>query len=94
MLAPPVRSDFCLIAYLYLYLLTYVISLAGKINGSKALRGKDIMYLSPVRKSKIHLRYSGMLRTALPPMAAPLIMSFFLGMAIKESRNCTLPGFG
>lgn len=60
-----------------------------KLMVPKALRGKDIMYYAPeVPKSKkfIFILVCCGLLCLLLPMAAPLIMSFFLGMAIKESE--------
>lgn len=89
MLAPKLFVPISVIAYLYLSL-TY----AGYPTLVKWLvpakyRGKDILVDMPeIPKSKkfIFILVCCALLCLLLPMAAPLIMSFFLGLAIKESE--------
>ena len=89
MLAPHLFVPISVIAYLYLSLTYAGYPWLVKLMVPKALRGKDIMYYAPeVPKSKkfIFILVCCGLLCLLLPMAAPLIMSFFLGMAIKESE--------
>ncbi|MDY3973205.1 Na+-transporting malonate decarboxylase, carboxybiotin decarboxylase subunit [uncultured Veillonella sp.] len=89
MLAPHLFVPISVIAYLYLSLTYAGYPWLIKLLVPKALRGKDIMYYSPeVAKSKkfIFIIVCCGLLCILLPMGAPLIMSFFLGMAIKEAE--------
>ena len=89
MLAPHLFVPISVIAYLYLSLTYAGYPWLLKMLVPKALRGKDIMFYAPeVPKSKkfIFILVCCALLCLLLPMAAPLIMSFFLGMAIKEAE--------
>lgn len=89
MLAPHLFVPISVIAYLYLSLTYAGYPWLVKLLIPKALRGKDILYYSPeVPKNKkfIFILVCCGLLCLLLPMAAPLIMSFFLGMAIKEAE--------
>lgn len=89
MLAPHLFVPISVIAYLYLSLTYAGYPWLLKLLVPKALRGKDIMYYAPeVPKTKkfIFILVCCALLCLLLPMGAPLIMSFFLGMAIKEAE--------
>ena len=77
------------IAYLYLSLTYAGYPALVKMLVPKKYRGNDIWFDAPeVPKTKkfIFILVCCALLCILLPMAAPLIMSFFLGMAIKEAE--------
>ena len=89
MLAPELFVPISVIAYLYLSLTYAGYPWIVKMMVPKEIRGKDIFLDMPEvsKKSKfIFIVVACGLLCILLPMAAPLIMSFFLGMAIKESE--------
>lgn len=89
MLAPELFVPISVIAYLYLSLTYAGYPLIVKMMVPKKYRGMDILIDMPdvSKKSKfIFIVVACGLLCILLPMAAPLIMSFFLGMAIKESE--------
>ncbi len=90
MLAPHLFVPISVIAYLYLSL-TYAgyPFLIKLLIPNKEIRGKDILFFAPEvpkRKKFIFILVCNALLCLLLPMGAPLIMSFFLGMAIKEAE--------
>lgn len=90
MLAPHLFVPISVIAYLYLSL-TYAGYpwLVKLLVPNKEIRGKDILFFAPEvpkRKKFIFILVCCGLLCLLLPMAAPLIMSFFLGMAVKEAE--------
>lgn len=89
MLAPHLFVPISVIAYLYLSLTYAGYPWLLKLLVPKALRGKDILFYAPeipkVKKFMFILVCCALLCLLLP-MAAPLIMSFFLGLAIKEAE--------
>ncbi len=89
MLAPHLFVPISVIAYLYLSLTYAGYPMLVKMLVPKKYRGKDIIFDAPeVSKSKkfIFILVCCALLCILLPMAAPLIMSFFLGLAIKEAE--------
>lgn len=89
MLAPELFVPISVIAYLYLSLTYAGYPTLVKWLVPKKYRGNDIIFDAPeVPKSQkfIFILVCCMLLCILLPMAAPLIMSFFLGMAIKEAE--------
>ncbi|MEG1726653.1 MAG: Na+-transporting malonate decarboxylase, carboxybiotin decarboxylase subunit [Acidaminococcaceae bacterium] len=89
MLAPELFVPISVIAYLYLSLTYAGYPLLVKAMVPKKYRGLDMLIDMPEvsKKSKfIFIVVACGLLCILLPMAAPLIMSFFLGMAIKESE--------
>lgn len=89
MAAPELFVPISVIAYLYLSLTYAGYPWIVKMMVPKRIRGNDILVDIPEvsKKSKfIFIVVACGLLCLLLPMAAPLIMSFFLGMAIKESE--------
>ncbi len=89
MLAPHLFVPISVIAYLYLSLTYAGYPSLVKLLVPKKYRGKDIVFDAPeVPKAKkfIFILVCCALLCLLLPMAAPLIMSFFLGLAIKEAE--------
>lgn len=89
MTAPELFVPISVIAYLYLSLTYAGYPWIVKMMVPKRIRGNDILVDIPEvsKKSKfIFIVVACGLLCVLLPMAAPLIMSFFLGMAIKESE--------
>jgi oxaloacetate decarboxylase beta subunit len=89
MAAPELFVPISVIAYLYLSLTYAGYPWLVKWMVPKKYRGMDILVDMPEvsKKSKfIFIVISCGVLCLLLPMAAPLIMSFFLGMAIKESE--------
>lgn len=89
MLAPHLFVPISVIAYLYLSLTYAGYPYLVKMIIPKRMRGNDIIFDAPeVPKTKkfIFILVCCALLCILLPMAAPLIMSFFLGMAIKEAE--------
>ncbi|MFA6851217.1 MAG: sodium ion-translocating decarboxylase subunit beta, partial [Selenomonadaceae bacterium] len=89
MAAPELFVPISVIAYLYLSLTYAGYPWIVKWMVPKKYRGMDILVDMPEvsKKSKfIFIIISCGVLCLLLPMAAPLIMSFFLGMAIKESE--------
>lgn len=89
MLAPHLFVPISVIAYLYLSLTYAGYPWLLKLMVKKELRGKDIMFYAPeVPKAKkfLFILVCCAILCILLPMAAPLIMSFFLGLAIKEAE--------
>jgi oxaloacetate decarboxylase beta subunit len=89
MLAPNLFVPISVIAYLYLSLTYAGYPAMVKMIVPKKYRGEDVIMEFPdvTKKSKfIFIIVACGLLCILLPMAAPLIMSFFLGMAIKESE--------
>ena len=89
MAAPELFVPISVIAYLYLSLTYGGYPWIVKAMVPKRIRGNDILMDVPEvsKKSKfIFIVVACGLLCLLLPMAAPLIMSFFLGMAIKESE--------
>ncbi|WP_293662790.1 Na+-transporting malonate decarboxylase, carboxybiotin decarboxylase subunit [uncultured Phascolarctobacterium sp.] len=89
MAAPELFVPISVIAYLYLSLTYAGYPWIVKAMVPKRIRGNDILMDVPEvsKKSKfIFIVVACGLLCLLLPMAAPLIMSFFLGMAIKESE--------
>lgn len=89
MLAPHLFVPISVIAYLYLSLTYAGYPTLVKMLVPKKYRGKDIIFDAPeVPKNKkfIFILVCCALLCILLPMAAPLIMSFFLGLAIKEAE--------
>ncbi|MCD7975510.1 MAG: Na+-transporting malonate decarboxylase, carboxybiotin decarboxylase subunit [Phascolarctobacterium sp.] len=89
MLAPHLFVPISVIAYLYLSLTYAGYPWLVKLLVPKKYRGKDIIFDAPeVPKGKkfIFILVCCALLCFLLPMAAPLIMSFFLGLAIKEAE--------
>lgn len=89
MTAPELFVPISVIAYLYLSLTYAGYPWIVKMMVPKRVRGNDILVDMPEisKKSKfIFIVIACGLLCVLLPMAAPLIMSFFLGMAIKESE--------
>lgn len=88
-LAPELFVPISVIAYLYLSLTYAGYPTLVKWLVPKKYRGKDIIFDAPeVPKSQkfIFILVCCAILCILLPMAAPLIMSFFLGMAIKEAE--------
>ena len=88
MLAPHLFVPISVIAYLYLSLTYAGYPTLVKMLVPKKYRGKDIIFDAPeIPKNKkfIFILVCCALLCILLPMAAPLIMSFFLGLAIKEA---------
>ncbi len=88
-LAPELFVPISVIAYLYLSLTYAGYPTLVKWLVPKKYRGKDIIFDAPeVPKSQkfIFILVCCAILCVLLPMAAPLIMSFFLGMAIKEAE--------
>lgn len=89
MLAPHLFVPISVIAYLYLSLTYAGYPTLVKMLVPKKYRGKDIIFDAPeIPKNKkfIFILVCCALLCILLPMAAPLIMSFFLGLAIKEAE--------
>lgn len=89
MTAPELFVPISVIAYLYLSLTYAGYPWIVKMMVPKKYRGMDIVVDIPEisKKSKfIFIVIACGLLCLLLPMAAPLIMSFFLGMAIKEAE--------
>ena len=89
MLAPDLFVPISVIAYLYLSLTYAGYPTLVKWLVPKKYRGKDIVFDAPeIPKSKkfIFILVCCALLCLLLPMAAPLLMSFFLGLAIKEAE--------
>lgn len=89
MLAPHLFVPISVIAYLYLSLTYAGYPTLVKMLVPKKYRGNDIIFDAPeVPKAKkfIFILVCCALLCILLPMAAPLIMSFFLGLAIKEAE--------
>lgn len=89
MLAPELFVPISVIAYLYLSLTYAGYPALVKLLVPKKYRGKDILFDTPEvsKKSKfIFIVVACGLLCILLPVAAPLIMSFFLGLAIKEAE--------
>lgn len=89
MLAPQLFVPISVIAYLYLSLTYAGYPFLVKAIVPKKYRGKDIVFDVPeVSKGKkfIFILVCCALLCLILPMAAPLIMSFFLGLAIKEAE--------
>lgn len=89
MLAPHLFVPISVIAYLYLFLTYAGYPWLLKMLVPKAIRGKDMRsmlrkFRNPKNSSSFW--YAAHCSGLLLPMAAPLIMSFFLGMAIKEAE--------
>lgn len=88
-LAPELFVPISVIAYLYLSLTYAGYPTLVKWLVPKKYRGNDIIFDAPeVPKSQkfIFILVCCAILCILLPMAAPLIMSFFLGMAIKEAE--------
>lgn len=89
MLAPELFVPISVIAYLYLSLTYAGYPTLVKMLVPKKYRGIDIIFDAPeIPKTKkfIFILVCCALLCILLPMAAPLIMSFFLGMTIKEAE--------
>lgn len=89
MLAPHLFVPISVIAYLYLSLTYAGYPTLVKMLVPKKYRGKDVIFDAPeIPKNKkfIFILVCCALLCILLPMAAPLIMSFFLGLAIKEAE--------
>lgn len=89
MLAPNLFVPISVIAYLYLSLTYAGYPTLVKWLVPKKYRGKDMIFEAPeVPKAKkfIFILVCCSLLCLLLPMAAPLLMSFFLGLAIKEAE--------
>lgn len=89
MLAPDLFVPISVIAYLYLSLTYAGYPTLVKWLVPKKYRGKDIIFDAPeVPKAKkfIFILVCCAILCILLPMAAPLLMSFFLGLAIKEAE--------
>ena len=88
-LAPDIFVPISVIAYLYLSLTYAGYPTLVKWLVPKKYRGKDIPFEAPeIPKAKkfIFILVCCGLLCLLLPMAAPLLMSFFLGLAIKEAE--------
>lgn len=89
MLAPELFVPISVIAYLYLSLTYAGYPALVKLIVPKKYRGKDIVFDVPEvsKRSKfIFVIVSCGMLCIILPVAAPLIMSFFLGLAIKEAE--------
>ena len=88
-LAPALFVPISVIAYLYLSLTYAGYPTLVKLLVPKKYRGIDIIFDAPEvpkRKKFIFILVCCALLCIILPMAAPLIMSFFLGLAVKESE--------
>lgn len=89
MLAPELFVPISVIAYLYLSLTYAGYPALVKLIVPKKYRGNDIIFDAPEvsKRSKfIFVIVSCGMLCIILPVAAPLIMSFFLGLAIKEAE--------
>lgn len=88
-LAPHLFVPISVIAYLYLSLTYAGYPFLVKMLVPKKYRGIDVMFdvpETPKSKKFIFILVCCAILCILLPMAAPLIMSFFLGLAIKEAE--------
>lgn len=89
MLAPELFVPISVIAYLYLSLTYAGYPTLIKWMVPKKYRGIDVIFDSPEipkKKKFLFILVCCLILCILLPMAAPLLMSFFLGLAIKESE--------
>lgn len=89
MLAPQLFVPISVIAYLYLSLTYAGYPYLVKMLVPKKYRGIDVISYAPevpAKKKFIFIVITCALLCILLPVGAPLIMSFFLGMAIKEAE--------
>ena len=89
MLAPQLFVPISVIAYLYLSLTYAGYPYLVKMLVPKKYRGIDVISYAPevpARKKFVFIVITCALLCILLPVGAPLIMSFFLGMAIKEAE--------
>ena len=89
MLAPELFVPISIIAYLYLSLTYGGYPFLIKLFIPKKYRGIDMMVEVPevAQKSKfIFIVVTNFMLCLLLPVAAPLIFSFFIGMAVKEAK--------